>query len=127
MADTAVRGRTSAGIEVRSEPPPIDFLLACLEEWPAAHALVAYDRRSGRGIFFATDLPAPPPGAVYQLWAIADGVRPAAVLGPDARGGTILRDGWPRGGESLVFAVTLEPANGSGDPTGPFLFRGSPR
>jgi SAM-dependent methyltransferase len=40
MADTAVRGRTSAGIEVRSEPPPIDFLLACLEEWPAAHALV---------------------------------------------------------------------------------------
>jgi SAM-dependent methyltransferase len=40
MANAAVRGGGSAPVVVRTEPPPTDFLLACLEEWPAAHALV---------------------------------------------------------------------------------------
>jgi SAM-dependent methyltransferase len=40
MANAAVRGGRSATVAVRADPPPIDFLLACLEEWPAAHALV---------------------------------------------------------------------------------------
>src|SRR5262249_24944368 len=40
MANAAIRGGRSATVAVREDPPPIDFLLACLEEWPAAHALV---------------------------------------------------------------------------------------
>ena len=40
MANAATHGGRNAPIIVRAEPPPTDFLLRCLEEWPAAHALV---------------------------------------------------------------------------------------
>jgi len=40
MANAAVRGGRSATVAVRADPPQTDFLVACLEEWPAAHALV---------------------------------------------------------------------------------------
>jgi SAM-dependent methyltransferase len=40
MANAAVRGGRGETVDVRAEPPPIDFLLECLNEWPVAHALV---------------------------------------------------------------------------------------
>lgn len=40
MPKAAVGGGSPEAIEVRREPPPIDFLLECLKEWPASHALI---------------------------------------------------------------------------------------
>lgn len=40
MATAAARGGGTEAIEVRRERPPIDFLLECLKEWPASHALI---------------------------------------------------------------------------------------
>ncbi len=40
MAKVPVRGGSTEAIRVRRDPPPIDFLLECLKEWPASHALV---------------------------------------------------------------------------------------
>src|SRR5262249_59000578 len=85
---------------------------------PRARAFVAYDRRSERLVFVAFDLPPPPPGQVYQLWAIGDGVRPAGVFSTDSRGGAVLRDRWsPEPAKAPLVAISLEPAPGVPAPT----------
>jgi anti-sigma-K factor RskA len=98
------------------------------EYFPAARAFVAYDRASERLVFVAFDLPPPPPGQVYQLWAIGEAVRPAAVFSTDARGGAVIRDRWSaEPAQNPLFAISLEPSPGVPDPTGKILLMEAPR
>jgi anti-sigma-K factor RskA len=89
---------------------------------PRARAMLAFDRKTGRAMLIANDLPPAPAGKAYQLWFIADGhVMPGGVFTPDARGHAEVRDQMPAEGlkaPSAIFAVTLEPAGGVTAPTG---------
>jgi len=85
-----------------------------------AQGKLMYDRKTGRAIFMASDMPPAPAGMAYQLWYI-DGthVMPGAVFEIDASGRAMMHDKLPP--EALgatVFAVTLEPASGVNAPTG---------
>jgi anti-sigma-K factor RskA len=112
-------------LEFMSSPDVVTVALAAAESMPDARALVSYDRRSGRVVVLASGLPAAPPGEVYQLWLIADGVRPGGVFSPDRRGGTVLHARWsPEPGDALLFAVTLEPSPGMPYPTGKNILLG---
>lgn len=97
-------------------------MLAGTKAAPRAHAMLAFDKRTGRTMLLAYDLPPAPEGKAYQLWFIADGhVMPGGVFTPDARGHAELRDQMPDEGlkaPSAIFAVTLEPAGGTREPTG---------
>jgi anti-sigma-K factor RskA len=97
-------------------------LLAGTNVAPRAHAMLAYDRRTGRATLIANNLPPAPAGKAYQLWFIADGhVMPGGVFTPDERGHAEVRDQMPAEGlkaSSAIFAVTLEPAGGVIAPTG---------
>lgn len=116
-------------LEFVTSPDVTTAPLRATESVAGARALVAYDRRSGRVVLFAFDLPPPPPDQVYQLWLISDGVRPGLVFSPDALGAAVRRDRWsPEPREAPLFAITLEPSPGGDEPTGQILLLGpSPR
>lgn len=106
--------------EILAAPGTRMTTLAGTESAPAAHAMLAYDRRTGRALLLASDLPPAPAGKAYQLWFIAGGrPLPGKVFTTDAGGRATLRDQIPpEGSNATIFAVTLEPAQGVSAPTG---------
>jgi anti-sigma-K factor RskA len=112
-------------IEFIASPEVTTVPLVATEAMPGGRAFVAYGRRSGRVVLFAFNLPRPPADQVYQLWVIAEGVRPGLVFSPDARGATLLHDQWsPEQRQPPLFAITLEPSTGAREPTGEILLLG---
>jgi anti-sigma-K factor RskA len=101
--------------------------LAGTKEAPGAHAMLAFDRQTGRAILMAKGLPSAPAGKAYQLWFMV-GTRPmpGKVFTTDAGGNAMSHDQVPAEAlSSSVFAVTLEPQSGVPSPTGPmFLLSG---
>ena len=93
--------------------------LAGLAPRPQAQGRIIWNARAG-GLLVAADLPPPPAGKVYELWAIAGGQPlPAGLFTVDAEGKASLTVA-PLAGVATVdvFAVTLEPAGGVQSPTG---------
>jgi anti-sigma-K factor RskA len=105
-----------------ASPESQSALLAGTKVAPRAHAMLAFDKKTGHAMLLAYDLPPAPAGKTYQLWFIADGhVMPGGVFTPDARGHAEVRDQMPAEGlkaPSAIFAVTLEPSGGVVAPTG---------
>ena len=89
-----------------------------------ATAKVAYDDRTGRAILMASNLPSVRQGEAYQLWFIVGNnpPKPGKTFVPDSSGTAVLKDQMPR--EPVdVFAITVEPADGSSAPTSPIFLR----
>jgi anti-sigma-K factor RskA len=92
-------------------------------ETPAsAQAYVIWDMAAGQWHFYASELPAPPAGKQYQLWAADEDGRllPGPTFDVDAEGlGSAVVD-MPHldPGVAAKAVVTLEPAGGSKEPTG---------
>jgi len=85
-----------------------------------AHAMLAYDRKTGHAMLMVDGLPAAPADKAYQLWFIAGGKpMPGKVFNIGASGTAMMVDDIPAAArEHAVFAVTLEPKNGVSAPTG---------
>jgi len=96
--------------------------LAGLAPRPQAQGRIIWNARAG-GLLVAADLPAPPEGKVYELWAIAGGKPlPAGLFTVDAEGKGRLAIAPLAGAAAVdVFAVTLEPEGGVPAPTGPMV------
>ncbi|MEP6706065.1 MAG: anti-sigma factor [Pyrinomonadaceae bacterium] len=90
-----------------------------------AHAMLAYDRQTGRAMLMVEGLPAAPADKGYQLWFIANGhPMPGKVFTIDASGKAMMSDQVPaEARQHAVFAVTLEPRNGVSAPTGDIYLR----
>jgi anti-sigma-K factor RskA len=87
-----------------------------------AMAKAYLDPESGQLIVYAHNLPPVPDGRTYQLWVIVD-KRPisAGLLRADAQGEAKYDAGRLPMGGSVSVAVTLEPAGGAPQPTGPLV------
>jgi anti-sigma-K factor RskA len=85
-----------------------------------AHAMLAYDRKTGHAMLMVEGLPAIPADKAYQLWFIANGrPMPGKVFTIDASGKAMMSDDVPaEARQHAVFAVTLEPRTGVSAPTG---------
>ncbi len=85
-----------------------------------AHAMLAYDRKTGHAMLMVEGLPSAPADKAYQLWFIANGhPMPGKVFTIDASGGAMMSDEVPaEARQHAVFAVTLEPRSGVNAPTG---------
>jgi anti-sigma-K factor RskA len=96
--------------------------LAGQGEFRQAVAKAYIDPESGRLIVYAHNLPPVPDGRTYQLWVIVD-KQPvsAGLLQADARGEAKYDTGRLQLGGSVSVAVTLEPAGGVPQPTGPLV------
>ncbi|HEX8351722.1 MAG TPA: anti-sigma factor [Pyrinomonadaceae bacterium] len=100
--------------------------LAGKEPAPRAHAMLAYDRSTGRAVIMATGLPPCPEGHAYQLWLIADKKPlPGGTFKSDAEGRARMTDRLPPDVGSPTFAVTLEREGGVPAPEGSIFLVGS--
>lgn len=94
---------------------------------PQASARALWSRTRGM-VFTASNLPALPPGRVYQVWVVT-GPAPvsAGLLTPDASGGGMTYYNTPPDIPApTAVAVTIEPAGGVPSPTGAFYLLGTP-
>jgi anti-sigma-K factor RskA len=108
--------------ELISAPDARIMMLSGTEMAKSAHAKFVLDRKSGRAMLMAYELPPAPAGKTYQLWFIMEGKppMPGHVFSTDNAGHAELSEQLPaeaRGATS--FAVTLEPQGGTNAPTSP--------
>lgn len=107
--------------EILSAPEARITALAGTELATRARAKFVYDRKTGRAMLMADDLPPAPAGKAYQLWFIAEGKppMPGHVFNTDAAGHAEMAEQLPEEARGAnVFAVTLEPSGGVPSPTG---------
>jgi anti-sigma-K factor RskA len=95
--------------------------LAPSPDLPGTSGRVLYNARLGV-VLYNGILPAPPADKTYQLWLVPVSGNPlsAGVFTPTADGsGSMLLTPLPPGIAAKAFAVTVEPAGGKPQPTGP--------
>jgi anti-sigma-K factor RskA len=93
---------------------------------PQAHAMLAYDRSTGRAVVMASGLPPCPEGHAYQLWLIADDKPlPGGTFKTDAQGRARMSDRLPPNHAAPTFAVTLEREGGVPAPEGEVFLLGA--
>lgn len=81
-----------------------------------AKAVVTHSDSLDKAVIVTTDMPAPPPGRVYQLWLDQPGQgMVSAGLMPVAADQTVVLDG--DAASALGAGITVEPAGGSPSPT----------
>ena len=95
------------------------------EPGQSATAKLAHDR-TGRAILMASKLPSVPQGKAYQLWFIVGNKppMPGKTFVPDSAGNAVLKEELPKEAiDASVFAITVEPEQGSTAPTSPIYLR----
>ena len=120
--ERAVAAREREARELISAPDARIMSLAGTEMAAHARAKFVFDRRTGRAMLMADNLPAAPAGKAYQLWFIMEGKppMPGQVFTPDTSGHAEMHDEVPVEARSAtLFAITLEPQGGVKEPTGP--------
>jgi hypothetical protein len=106
---------TQQFINVLTSPATQDVILAGTDNAPDKSAIVFYNPATQTTLFKATNLPPPPPGKQYQLWAIdADGPKDLGVLATNFAGDVILKVSHLTG--VAAFAITLEDEGGKPAP-----------
>jgi len=113
-------------VDLLRDPATQIVALRGLGPTPEATGRVIWNPVSG-GFMFVANLPAPPPGKIYELWTIGDAApEPAGLFQVDASGHGTHRIAPVAGGKPVkVFAVTLEPEGGVAAPTGPMVLASS--
>jgi anti-sigma-K factor RskA len=105
-----------------------DLRLATLDPKDASYAssqvVIAWDPYRHEGVVAMKNMPATPTGHDYQLWVLDPGAEAPISSGllTGSRPFTVPPVSTPKPG----FAVSLEPAGGSPEPTGPILFAVAP-
>lgn len=110
-----------------SRPEVRVTMLAGTDKSPQAAGKIIWSAREKKALFYASNLPAAPPGKTYQLWIIADN-KPidAGIFSVDSQGNSFLKvESLAEADKAQKFAVTLEPAGGVPQPTGEMHLLGS--
>jgi hypothetical protein len=111
---------TRVALAVLTSPDVARIDLAGQAVAPRASARAFWSRSRGM-VFTASNLPALPPGRVYQLWVLTAQPAPisAGLLIPDAQGGVNETFNTPSDiPQPVALAVTIEPAGGVQSPSG---------
>lgn len=121
------RLRVKGLVNVLASPETITVKLQGSTEEGPATGVVRYNRHLGV-VAYKTELPSPPKDKVYQMWLVPQNGAPisAGVFRQGSPGDDIV---WtaqiPANTEPKAFAVTLEPAGGVPQPTGPKVLVGA--
>jgi anti-sigma-K factor RskA len=119
--------RYAAASRILAAPGLETVRLAGLEAAPEASAQALVAGPGGKAVFYASNLAAPGPGRTYQLWVIVAGSPVSAgVFDVEADGsGSLIVDSLAEAEKVEAWAVTLEPAGGVAQPTGPMVLMGA--
>ena len=125
QADAATAARTGT---ILSAQDLARIELAGQDPAPSAAGRVFWSPTHGL-VFAATNLPALPPGRVYQLWIVADTPISAGIAQPTGDGGfNVVAGATGATGATgfKAFALTIEPEGGRPAPTGAMFLLGTP-
>lgn len=114
-------------VRVLSTPRILSAHLSGTES-AAAQGRVVLDPGSGRVVVLGHGLPALDAERIYELWAIrgSGAPEPAGLFGAEGAGGFAASvPALERSEEITAFAISIEPAGGSAEPTGPIVLVGS--
>lgn len=102
---------------------PREWALAGEASFGAAEARVVVDAAGQQVLLLASQLPPLPPGRTYQLWVIVSGAPESlGVFEPDRDGRVVFVESKPLAfGSGAQVAVSVEPAGGVPQPTGPIV------
>jgi len=120
-------GRIHLVLDLLTAPDTVRVTLVSGVARPVPQGRAFYHPRKGL-LFYAAGLPALPPTRTYQLWLVPAEGNPisAGVFQVDAHGnGQVLLPNLPAGVVAKAFAVTVEPAGGVPQPTGPKVLIGA--
>lgn len=118
--------RARAVLELLTAPDTTRVTLVAGEARPVPQGKVFYHPQKGL-LFYAANLPVLPSGKTYQLWLVPTQGNPisAGIFQTDPHGnGEVLLPPLPAGVAAKAFAVTVEPAGGVPQPTGPKVLVG---
>lgn len=123
--NVAFRAQSAMGVFAAPDVARIDLAGQPVAQMARARAL--WSRARGM-VFTVSNLPALPPGRVYQVWVVtAQAPVSAGLLTPDASGGGSVYFETPVDiPPPTAVAVTLEPAGGVPAPTGAMYLVGKP-
>ena len=109
------RTQTTNILAALSDPGTQNILLNGTDNAPEKQAVIFYNSTKEQTLFTASNLPTPPTGKQYQLWAIdASGPKSLGVLDLDLDGSAVLPvDFFP---DVAAFAITLEDLGGKPEP-----------
>ena len=130
LAESSIREREQIEklVGVLAAPDTMTVKLAGQGEMANASGTVKFNAKAGMVLYEAANLPALPAGKSYQMWLVPTSGTPisAGLLGP---GGHAWGNMWmaevPANVEPKAFAVTIEPAGGMDQPTGPKVLIGA--
>jgi hypothetical protein len=126
-AYTEEREQTEKLLSVLASPDTLTVKLAGTSEAPNASGVVKYNGPTGT-VMSSANLPPLATGKVYQLWLIPVNGAPvsAGVFGMSDDGhGRMATAEVPANKEVKAFTVTIEPAGGVAQPTGPNVLLGA--
>lgn len=118
--------KTQAALDILRAPETQRVHLVSGTERPIPEGRVFYHSHRGL-LFFASNLPPLDGKKAYELWLIPAEGKPinAGVFQTDSRGeGNVLLPALPAHTVAKAFAVTIEPAGGVDQPTGPKVLVG---
>jgi Anti-sigma-K factor rskA, C-terminal len=117
------RERLTALIETVGAPAARAVALAGAEGVPSARGRAFVEPVGHRIVLLVYDLPPPPPGRTYQLWTIEGGTPVSAGTFATSEAGQARHAiATPAQlGDAIFLAVTVEPAGGVPQPTGPIV------
>lgn len=106
---------TQQRLDELTSPATVDVILAGTDNAPDKQAIVYYNVVTEKTLFKVVNLPRPPAGKQYQLWAIdADGPKDMGVLALDLSVETLLEIEFVA--DVAAFAITLEDEGGKPSP-----------
>lgn len=120
-------GTFSTANRILATPGLETVRLAGLEAAPEASALVLVAADGGKAVFYASNLAQVEADKTYQLWVIAAGQPvPAGVFTVNKSGAaSVILDKLAAEAPIEAWAVTIEPAGGVPQPTGPMVLMGA--
>lgn len=96
------------------------------KEAEAAGGLLLFDSKTQTAAFYGFDLPKLPAGKIYQLWTIGGTAVSAGMFQPSKDRTAVMKIPKVVQTEGLKeFSVTMEPAGGKAQPTGPAYLKGA--
>jgi anti-sigma-K factor RskA len=127
---TADSAKAHEVLALLNAPDTTHVTLVSTQAHPAPQIKTIYQRRTGRLLLIASNLPAAPDHKAYELWFVPMQGEPraAGMFKPDWRGSAVMIWPWPEvpaGTEAKAFAVTVEPESGSEHATSPIIMMGS--
>jgi len=118
--------QTREMVDLMGAPDSVAVKLNPSPDMPTVQAHVMFNMRK-RMLMYSGTLPPPPPKMTYQLWLVPASGNPISegVFSPKSNAEDLWMMPLPPGAVAKAFAVTIEPAGGMPQPTGPKVLIGA--